>query len=115
MTITKEMVRTGLENGAIDGDGHTIVAPSYFTERGFDIPKWLEHTQWSGGGKHQIYDNDGKPVEKIIGVWCLDFHYWIAEQCGLTSNEYGSYGGRGFQAQAIARALAKWAKEDTDE
>ena len=39
--ITKEMVREGLKNGAIDGDGHTIVAPSYFIERGVDVPKSL--------------------------------------------------------------------------
>jgi len=114
MTITKEMVRAGLENGAIDGDGHTIVAPSYFKERGFDIPERLEQTQVSGSGKHQLFDNDGNAVDKVVGVWCLDFHYWIAGECGLTHHEYGSYGGRGFQAQAIARALAKWAKENDD-
>ena len=113
--ISMEMVREGLKNGAIDGDGHTIVAPSYFIERGFDVPKSLETTQWSGSGKYQLYDNEGQPVDKVVGVWCLDFHYWIASQCGLTSNDYGSYGGRGFQAQANARALAKWAEEDTHE
>jgi len=110
--ITKEQVRAGLENGAIDGDGHTIVAPSYFEDRGFDIPENLVTVLKSGSGKHQIYDNNGFPVDEMTGVWCLSFHYWIADQCGLTSDDYGSYGGRGFQAQAIQRALVKWSKEE---
>ena len=113
--VTKELVREGLKNGAIDGDGHSIVAPEYFIERGFDLPKSLETTQWSGPGKYQIYDGLGKPVDKVVGVWTLDFHYWVAGECGLTSDDYGSYGGRGFQAQAIARALIKWVEEDDDE
>ena len=112
MTITKEMIRTGLENGAIDGDGHTIVAPSYYIERGFDIPERLEQTQVSGSGKYQLFDSDGNAVGEVTGVWCLDFHYWVAKECGLTSEDYGSYGGRGFQAQAIARALKEWAASE---
>ena len=112
MTITKEMVRTGLENGAIDGDGHSIIALNYYTDRGFDIPESLERTQISGSGKPQIFDSDGKPVNEMVGVWCLDFHYWIASECGLTHDDYGSYGGRGFQAQAIARALKKWCEDE---
>lgn len=121
--ITMEQVREGLENGAIDGDGHSIVAPQYFVERGFDEGdmQGLEITHESGSGKHQIYqDGDqfsGTPVTELRGIWCLSFHYWIADQCGLTSDDYGSYGGRGSQAQAIRRALVRWCErcEEGDE
>ena len=42
----------------------------------------------------------------------LDFHYWVAGQCGLASGvDYDEKYGRGSQAQAIASALAKWSAE----
>lgn len=111
MTVTKEMVREGLENGALDGDGHSIVAPTYFIERGFDPKdiKKLEMTHQSGSGKHQIYQNgdmfSGTPVTELKGVYTLDFHYWVASQVGI---EYPSAFGRGTQARWIRTALKKW-------
>jgi len=115
MTITKEMVRAGLENGAIDGDGHSIVAPEYFIERGFDskdIQK-LEMTHQSGSGKHQIYEHGdmftGSPVTELKRVYCLDFHYWVASQVGI---EYPQAYGRGTQARHIVASLRKWIEND---
>ena len=111
MPVTKEMVREGLENGALDGDGHSIVAPEYFIDRGFapeDIKK-LEHSHQSGSGKHQIYQNGdmftGTPVKELKGVYTLDFHYWVANAVGV---EYDSCFGRGTQARIITSALRKW-------
>ena len=48
---------------------------------------------------------DGEPVEELKGIYNLSFLYWLAQQIGLTSDDFGSYNGRGFQAQAIVRAI----------
>jgi len=46
--------------------------------------------------------------ENSLGVDGLTLSHHVADELGL---EYGSYIGRGFQAQAIARAIAEYMKE----
>ena len=108
MPITKELVRKNLEeDGAIDGDGHSLVSPDFFVKRGFDpddIQKLVQR-HYSGSGKYQIYDHDGKAVEHMDAVYCLDFHYWVARTVGV---EFMEAFGRGTQARHIRTALKKW-------
>ena len=114
MPVTKEMVRKGLENDALDGDGHTILDPKYYIERGFDpedIQK-LEVTHQSGDGKYQIYSEGdmftGTPVVEMKGVYSLSFHRWVAYEVGI---EYRECFGRGTQARIIRDALQEWVNE----
>jgi hypothetical protein len=108
LPITKELVRKNLEeDGAIDGDGHSLVSADWFIKRGFD-PEDIEklvHRHQSGSGKYQIYDGNGNPVEYMDAVYCLDFHYWVARTVGV---EFMEAFGRGTQARHIRTALKKW-------
>ena len=115
LPITKELVRKNLEeDGAIDGDGHTIMDPQYYIVRGFDpedIQK-LEVTHQSGAGKFQIYSEGdmftGTPVDELKGVYSLSFHRWVAHEVGI---EYREWFGRGTQARIIRDTLQKWAND----
>ena len=111
MTVTKEMVREGCLNGAIDGDGHSIVSPDFFIERGFDRKDMESISSVLESGddyKSQIFQN-GEAVKPLEGIGCLHFHYWVASQVGVTN--FQEYGGRGSQARAIAQALKEWANQ----
>jgi hypothetical protein len=113
---SKADIRKLIEMDAIDGDGHTIMNVDFFTKKcGIeDLPDSLIMRHKSGSGKHQIY-TDGEAVDHADGVWCLDFHYWIASVCGVT-HDASDYNGRGTQARAIAGAMYKWAhSDDTDD
>jgi len=93
-TVTKEMVREGLKNGAINGDGHGIVTLDYFVDRGFD--RTALEAEFSKG--HRSIDS----------ISSLSFHFWVAVKTGV---KYETYHGDGKQARAIAAALQKWVNE----
>jgi hypothetical protein len=108
----------GQEFAALDGDGHTLVEPDFFIGK---VPRsWnlqpLERVLHAGTGKHQIYQN-GEPVDELTAIYLLDFHLWVGDIARSADpeleNTWGSYGGRGFMAQAVVRALTEWVKEDT--
>ena len=119
-TVTKEEVRFALTKQsdqnypAIDGDGHTLVDPQSFKGQ---IPEtWdisvLERTHHSGGGKHDIFV-DGEVVEELKAVYCLDFHYWIADQIeiafpGELNKRWEGMMGRGSIARNIMIACQEW-------
>jgi hypothetical protein len=108
MEITLEMVKEGLINGAIDGDGHGIVSPAYYVERGFPLAliKELEREIPSGSGKYAITRPDGT-VGKVTGIACLSFHYWAAHSLGV---KFAESLGRGTQARNIRDAIRAWAE-----
>jgi hypothetical protein len=109
----------GQEFAALDGDGHTLVAPDFFIGK---VPKsWnlqpLERVHHSGTGKHQIYQS-GEPVDELTAIYLLDFHLWVGDVARSADptleNTWGSYGGRGFMAQAVVRALTEWVGEENE-
>ena len=109
----------GQDYAALDGDGHTLVAPEFFDGK---IPEdWnvrsLERIHHAGTGKHALYQN-GEPVEQLTAIYLLDFHLWVGDMARSADpkleNTWGSYGGRGFMAQAVVRALSEWVGEDKD-
>ena len=108
MNITLEMVEEGLVNGAIDGDGHGIVSPDYYVERGFPLAlvKPLEYEIESGSGKYAITRPDGT-VGNVTGISTLSVHYWVARSLGV---DYVDAFGRGTQARNIRDAIRSWAK-----
>ena len=112
--ITVKMIRDGLTNGAIDGDGHGIVSPAYYVTRGFPLAlvKHLEYEIESGDGKYAITRTDGT-VGNIVGISSLSFHYWLARSLGV---DYVEAFGRGTQARNIRDAINEWAgsQEATD-
>lgn len=96
----------------IDGDGHTLYNPKYLIERGYpvDFVKKITYRHESDYDnlKATIFDPDGKPVDSMLAVAALDFHYAVAAEAGLVGGkDYELYNGRGFQARAIAEAVRK--------
>tara|TARA_R100000008_G_C3553693_1_gene151950 strand:+ start:566 stop:913 length:348 start_codon:yes stop_codon:yes gene_type:complete len=110
--ITKQQVIDAINNDVINGDGHSIYPPEFYVEQGFDCEHLAtEFESDLSNPKYTIFKN-GVPQEKMKGIWALDFHYWVASQCGLVRGEdYADKYGRGSQAQAIAGALQRWATE----
>ena len=110
--ITKQQVVNAIDEGLIDGDGHSIMDAQYYLGHGFDCENLItEFESDTSSGKTTIF-KDGEIQEKVKGIWSLDFHYWVAGQCGLARGvDYAAQYGRGSQAQAIASALAKWSAE----
>ena len=103
-----------LDNGAIDGDGHSLVPVKYFTDREIEIPEDLIQRHYSDPSDHKstIFVG-GKPVEYFDGVYSLDFHYWIADVIGV-EHAAALFEGRGSQARAICSAISQWAKTDNE-
>ena len=108
--VTKQQVVTAIDEGLINGDGHSIMDAQYYLEHGFDCESLVtEFESDTSSGKTTIF-KDGEIQDKVKGIWSLDFHYWVAGECGLARGvDYDEKNGRGFQAQVIATALAKWA------
>ena len=110
-TITKQLVRDALEDEIIFGSGHDIMLEDFY-DKYFDVSH-LVQTFKSDFSDHKstIFVN-GEAVEELKGIYNLSFLHWLATEIGLTSDDYGSYTGRGFQAQAMERAIRGWAKEE---
>ena len=111
--ITKEVVKAALEDDTIVGDGHSIYYESKYGPH-FDVTDLVvEHKSDMTSHKGTIFDNTtGEPMESLKGVYNLTFLHWLCDEIGLTWRDYGSYGGRGFQAQAMVRTIEKWASTD---
>lgn len=95
---------------AIDGDGHGMYDPKGYTDLGWPEEFVKENTrkEKSGTGKYQLYDNSGRPVKFIVGVYSLTFHRSVAHALGCPgSNKMG----RGFEAQELAQQIHAKVKE----
>ena len=110
-TITKELVRDALKDEIIFGSGHDIMVEDFY-DKYFDVSHLVQTFKSDFSSLKSTLFVDGEPVEELKGIYNLSFLYWLAQQIGLTSDDFGSYGGRGFQAQAIERAIRGWAKEE---
>jgi hypothetical protein len=108
-TITQR-TKDAIADGKIIGDGHTIFNPSFyaphFSEDELRKAK-LIHTYKSDASSHKstIFGKDGKPMEKLKGVYNLTFLYWLCGQLGIDSNN--DFNGRGSQADALASRIRK--------
>jgi hypothetical protein len=110
--ITKQQVINAIDEGIIDGNGHSIMDPTFYTDGGFDCEDLITEFESDTSSPKTTIFKDGEVQEKVKGIWALDFHYWVAGQCGLARGvDYAEKYGRGSQAQAIASALAEWAKQ----
>ena len=117
--ITKEMVKKAIEDEVINGNGHSIYEGGHYADAGFDCDHLVRVHESDGSMKGSITGPDGEVVDELKGIYSLDFHYWLANKVGLTADDFGTFMGRGSQAQAILGALKKWAdspdkKEDED-
>jgi hypothetical protein len=91
----------------LDGDGHSILAPDYYTELG--VPplflKGLEKTIKSNFRDHkQTIYKDGEALKSVKGIWNLDFLYKVASALDVEHEAMSKYG-RGSQARVICTAL----------
>jgi hypothetical protein len=108
-TITQR-TKDAIADGKIIGDGHTIFNPSFyaphFSEDELRKAK-LIHTYKSDTTNHKstIFGKDGKPMEKLKGVYNLTFLYWLCGQLGVDSNN--DFNGRGSQADVLASRIRK--------
>lgn len=91
----------------LDGDGHAILAPDYYTELGIpaEFLDGLEKTIKSNFKDHKqtIYVN-GEAVKSIKGIYNLDFLYRVASLLGVEHDAMNKYG-RGSQAGVICSAV----------
>ena len=91
----------------LDGDGHAILAPDYYTELGIpaEFLDGLEKTIKSNFKDHKqtIYVN-GEAVKSIKGIYNLDFLYRVALLLGVEHDAMNKYG-RGSQAGVICSAV----------
>tara|TARA_R100001082_G_scaffold104856_1_gene76526 strand:- start:170 stop:514 length:345 start_codon:yes stop_codon:yes gene_type:complete len=110
-TITKQLVRDALEDEIIFNSGHDIMNDTFY-DKFFDVSHLVTTFKSDFSDHKSTLFVNGEPVEELKGIYNLSFLYWLAGEIGLTSDDYGSYGGRGFQAQAIERSIRGWAKED---
>jgi len=87
-------------------DGHTVWSPELAGEicDAFGV-KQIEPTRWYSDppGTHKGLTMDAEH-EGGLGVSSLSLSHHVADELGL---EYPSKIGRGFQAQEIAKAIAK--------
>ena len=107
-TTIIQRTKDAIADGKIIGDGHTIFNPSFyaphFSEDELRKAK-LIHTYKSDTSSHKstIFSKDGKPMEKLEGVYNLVFLYWLCGALGIDSNN--DYNGRGSQAQELVRRI----------
>jgi hypothetical protein len=93
---------------AINGDGHGIYYPHFYTELGFPVEfiEKITTTEKSDGTyKGTIFGPDGNIVPEMVGVYSLYFHESIADMFDITEHDHMN--GRGFRAQAVRDALRK--------
>ena len=110
--ITKQQVINAIDEGIIDGEGHSIMDPTFYTDAGFDCENLITEFESDTSSPKTTIFKDGVIQDKVEGIGSLDFHYWVAGQCGLVrGKDYAEQFGRGSQARAIAAALAQWAKQ----
>ena len=109
-TVTKAQVRKAIEEKVVNGNGHDIFDEKIYTELGFDCEHLCQEHTSGESHKETIFDDHGNVLTRVRGIYSLDFHRWLAEQCGLVCGEdYPPQMGRGSEARVISDALKTWA------
>jgi hypothetical protein len=91
----------------VGADGHSILSPVSLLRMGFSKKFVKENTHVEHSGKDyksKIWVN-GEMVDKLEGVYSLDFMYSIADNIGASTSIARSKMGRGFQAQELSAAI----------
>lgn len=107
-TTLAQRTKDALADGTVTGDGHTIFYPSFYAPH-FSEDELREaglihiHESDTSDHKSTIFSKDGKPMEKLEGVYNLVFLYWLCGALGIDSNN--NYNGRGSQAQELVRRI----------
>jgi len=110
-TINKNFiakVKQAIEGGVIVADGHSIYEPTfyepYFTEAELNEANLIsEHISDESDYKSTLFDNNGKKVVSLKGVYNLYFLEWLNGQLG--TGKYSNKFGRGSQAQDYVRFI----------
>lgn len=109
--LTAEQVMKAVDY--IDGDGHTV----YKKEVLIDTCGWPGETASAvcheihsdmSDPKSTLFGNDGRPLDKLYGWYCLDLLSSLASALNV---KYEHCMGRGFQARKITEALREHFKE----
>ena len=92
-------------------DGWSIFETSHFTKMGFDeeFLKPMVHRHPSMGGKHDLFDNDGKYVDYIDGIYYLTFLEKVANT--LNPEFYTQKTGRGYRAGECLEEIKRFLEE----
>ncbi len=109
---TLALVKKAKEGEFLNGDGHGIIPSEEYEKHGIDVKDLETEFKSDFSASTSTIYKDGKPVESMTGVWSLDFHRYIASECGLVRDvDYPELFGRGSQARVIAGAIDRWYNE----
>lgn len=109
----KDEIQTLLETNdeaweALDGDGHSIMLPSFYVDLGwpeeFIASLVTVYKSDTSSIKSTIFDHDGNILESLEGIDSLSFHREIAWMFDCDADARIS--GRGSQARDIVHKLA---------
>jgi hypothetical protein len=99
--VNKEKLKEWL----LEGDGHTIFTPDFFTEElgfgnSFIKPFIMRHGENATSFKSTVFNRDGKtgPIKGVYGLTVLG---WLAGLYDVHSDKLG----RGFRAAELGRGL----------
>ena len=103
-----KQTKEAIADGKIVGDGHTIFNPEFyaphFSEAELRKAKLIHtHKSDTSDYKSTLFGKHGNPIEKLEGIYNLDFLYWLCGVLGIDSNN--DYNGRGWQAEELARRI----------
>jgi len=111
MTSFQTRVLQAMHDGMIEGDGHTIFSPEYYSPY-FSKDELREagliqnHRSDLSNHKGTIFGNDGVVREELKdSVYNLDFLYWVRNELGI--DEPVTMIGRGSQAQQIVGQIRR--------
>lgn len=110
--ITKEQIRAAIEEEVLFPDGHGIFSPSLY-ETHFPVREWgLVETIESDftNPKYTIFDHEGRPMDRVEGVWNLRLLDRVSRETGL--NFSSTAFGRGTAAYETFDAIKAWAYQE---
>lgn len=85
--------------------GHTFYSPSIFRTSGTEpMLRAFCHNHAAGTGKQAIFDNDGNPVDHLVGIHGLELLRTLCDWYGLS---YQDFHGRGTQAEECYNVLVR--------
>ncbi len=111
--ILKDVDRTKLIELCNEGDGWGIRYASSYTAIGFHVDYIANFVSvvTDEDSKGGLFDNDGKPVKSLKGVWNLTFIRSLCADIGADTKPGDSKMGRGFSAREYGTSIIKRLEE----
>ena len=86
-----KQTKEAIADGKIVGDGHTIFNPEFyaphFSEAELRKAKLIHtHKSDTSDYKSTLFGKDGNPIEKLEGIYNLDFLYWLCGELCKAAN-----------------------------